>query len=91
MRLLEQPVEIGKRPVSRLDIAVVGDVVAEIGLGAREDRRQPDGVDAEARDVIELGDNARNIAEPVAIRIGKNCADRSGKRPRRATRDLKKS
>ena len=41
----DQRVEIGERPEERIDVAVVRDVVAEVGHGRRIERRDPDGVD----------------------------------------------
>ena len=53
MRLGDQPVEVGERAEDRIDAAVIGDVVAEIGHRRRIDRREPDGVDAEPGEVVE--------------------------------------
>ena len=47
VRCREQRVEIGERAEQRIDVAVVGDVVAEIGHRRGIDRRDPDRVDAE--------------------------------------------
>jgi len=55
--LVHQPVKILKRAVLRVDVLVVGDVVAEVYLGRGIARRQPDGVNADVFQVIEpLGD-----------------------------------
>jgi hypothetical protein len=43
----DQVVEVVERSEQRVDVAVVGDVVAAVGLGRPVERRQPDGVDAE--------------------------------------------
>ena len=43
----DQAVEVGERAEARVDVAVVGDVVAGVGLRRRVERVQPDGVDAE--------------------------------------------
>ena len=51
--LADQRVEVVERPEQRVDVAVVGDVVAEVRHRRAEDRRQPDRVDAQRRDVVE--------------------------------------
>ena len=38
----DQPVEVRERAEQRVDVAVVGDVVAEVGHRRRIDRREPD-------------------------------------------------
>ena len=44
-------VEIGQRAELRVDVAVVGDVVAHVRHRRGEDRRQPDRVDPELGDI----------------------------------------
>ena len=41
----DQLVEVVERAEDRVDVAVVGDVVAEVGHRRREDRREPDRLD----------------------------------------------
>jgi hypothetical protein len=53
------------------DAAVVGDVVSEIALRARVVGREPDGFKAQVLDVVEFGDDARQIADAVAVGVGK--------------------
>lgn len=58
----------------RIDRQVVGDVLAHVRERRGMDRGQPDRVDAErvgaAPEVIEPGDDAREVADPIAIRVG---------------------
>ena len=49
----EQLVEVRQGAEDRVDVPVVGDVVAVVVLRAALDRRQPDHVDAEQREVVE--------------------------------------
>ncbi len=64
-----QPVEIRHGAVLGIDRLVVGNVVTEIYLGRGIDGRQPDGVDAQALEVIEpLGDSVE-VADTVAVRV----------------------
>ena len=53
MRLGDQRVEIGERAEERIDVGVVGDVVAEVLHRRGEEGREPDRVDAEIGDVGE--------------------------------------
>src|SRR5258705_5905080 len=65
----DQRVEIGQAAERWIDVAIVCDVVAEIRHGRDVERRNPDTVDAERRDVIELLDDARQIADAIAVAI----------------------
>ena len=65
----DQRVEVGQRAEQRIDAAIVGDVVAEIGHRRGEDRRQPDRVDAEPREVIEPLGDALEVADAVAVGV----------------------
>lgn len=71
MRLVEQPIEIVQRPEQRIHCTVVRDVVAEIGHRRLEERRDPDRIHAQPGDVVEFGDDAGQIAHPIAIGIQK--------------------
>ncbi len=66
----EQAVHVGERAEARIDVPVVGDVVAGICLGRRVARVQPDGVDAQAAEVGEARADPGQIAEPVAVGVG---------------------
>src|SRR5215469_11250212 len=48
---------------------IVRDVIAPVAIGRGMDRRQPDRVDAKIPNVIELGNQAGEIALPVAVRV----------------------
>ena len=65
----QQLVEISQRPEQWIDIAVIGDVITEIRHRRLEEGRYPDGVDTQAHDVIEPGQDARQIADAIAIGI----------------------
>jgi hypothetical protein len=65
----EQAVEGGKVTEHRLDIGILGNVIAEVGHGRGEDWREPDRVDAEGGDVVEPCLDTREIADAVAVRI----------------------
>jgi hypothetical protein len=71
VRAGDQRVEIGQSAESRIDIAVIGDVIAIIGHRAGEEGGNPDRIDAEPGNVIEMGGDARKIPDPVAVAVGK--------------------
>ena len=53
-----------------IDITRVGDVVAMVGHRRDHDRVEPQGVDAECREVIEPGAHPVEITDPVAVAVG---------------------
>jgi hypothetical protein len=57
-------VEVGEGAEHRVDVAVVGDVVAEVGHRRAVDRRQPDRVDPEPREVVEPIDDPSRSPTP---------------------------
>ena len=66
VRLCHQRVEIPERAEERLDIGVVRHVVAHVGHGRGKDRREPDRIGPELRDMPEPAGDAGQIAHPVA-------------------------
>jgi hypothetical protein len=70
VRLLDQGVERREVAEQRIDVAVVGHVVAEVGHRRGVDRRQPHGVAAEPLDVLQARPQALEVADPVARSVG---------------------
>jgi hypothetical protein len=68
-RLGHQPVKVLQRAVLRVDVLVVGDVVAEIHLRRGINGREPDGVDAQFLQVVEPRGNAVQVADAVSVRV----------------------
>ncbi len=66
----DQGVELFERPDGRVDVAVVVDVVSAVDECRRIERAQPHRVDAEPVEVIDAGDDALEIADAVAVRVG---------------------
>ena len=62
-------IEIGHGAKLGHDLAVVADVVAVIGVRRIVVRAQPDDVDPEPLNVVELRRNALQVADAIAIRI----------------------
>ena len=65
----EQLVEVRERPEHRVDVLVVADVVAGVVLRRRVDRREPEHVDAELGEVVEVADDPAQVADPVAVGV----------------------
>ncbi len=69
VRLGDQLVEVSEGAEERVDIGVVGDVVAEVGHGGGVEGRDPDGIHAQPGEVVEPPGDARQIAGPVTVRV----------------------
>ena len=70
LRLRDERIEGGEVAVLVVDVEVVRDVVAVVLLGRRVARVQPDGVDAERLDVVEVLADPVEVADAVAGRVG---------------------
>jgi hypothetical protein len=66
----QQPVEVGQRAEARVDVLVVADVVAAVVPRRPVDRRQPDHVDAELDQVVQLRLDPGQVADAVPVRVG---------------------
>ena len=71
MQIAYQRVEFGERTEQRIHVSVVRHVVSTVCLWRGVERGQPDGIDAEHRKVIEPLANPGEIANAVAIAVGK--------------------
>ena len=60
---------VGHVAVVAVHPPVIGDVITVIATWRRIERQQPDGVDAELGNVIELGDQAREVSDAVVVGI----------------------
>ena len=69
MRGVYELVEIVQRAEQGIDAGMVGDVVSHVQHGRGEERREPDRVDAEIRDVGQSSRDAFQVADAVAIVI----------------------
>ncbi len=66
----DQMIEIAEGAVHRIDVFVVGHVVAEVHLRGRKAGGDPDRVDAELLQVVELGGDAVEVTDAVAVAVG---------------------
>ena len=65
----DQTVHVIHCAKTRVDVVIIGNIVALIGERRAVDRREPDNVDAEILEIIKLADNARKIADAVSVGI----------------------
>ena len=69
MRRRDEALDVVDRAVVGMDGAVFGDVVAVVEARRRIEGQQPERVDAELGDVVELGDQAGEVADAVIVGI----------------------
>ena len=67
---VDEPVEVRQGPQSRVDIAVVVDVVAAVGQGRGVEGAQPDGIHAQPHQVVDVIDDSGQVTDPVTIGVG---------------------
>ena len=65
MRLGDEPIEILERAVARMDVLVVRDVVPVVAERRRVERQQPETVDPEPLEVLQLLREAGEVADAV--------------------------
>ena len=68
--LLDQAVEVGHGPQVGLDGAEIGDVVAPVGVGRHRDRAEPDAVDTQPLEMVEVVDDPLDVSRPVTVAVG---------------------
>ena len=66
----DQPVEIGQGPEDRIDVTIVGHVIAEVLHRRGVEGAQPDRVHTQGGDVVEVRRNAGEVADAVAPGVG---------------------
>jgi len=69
VRVRDELLGVGKGSEHGLDVAVVRHVVAAVGERARVPRVEPDGVETEARDVLEPGAETGQVTDAVAVAV----------------------
>ena len=71
MRLGKQTTRVVKIAVTRMHAVKIGHIIAGVLHRRRVKRIEPYGIHAEALDIIELGDDARQITDAIAVRVVK--------------------
>ena len=69
MGLHQQVVEVSQRTEAWIDVAIVGNVIAEINHRRRVNRRDPDGSDAKADEIIEPLRYSLEVADAVVVSV----------------------
>src|SRR5690349_21851537 len=70
MRLIHEAVEVGGSAEQWIDGCVVADVIPDVPPRRRVDRREPDRIDPQVDEIVELAGDARQVAGAVAIAVG---------------------
>ena len=55
--------------VFRVDVPVIADVIAVVGVGGNIYRGEPDGVHPQGLDVVQAADDAGNVPDAVPVRV----------------------
>ena len=69
VRVREELVEVGERAEERVDVRVIGDVVAVVDLRRGVERRQPERVDTELLEIRQARADPLEVADAVAVRV----------------------
>ena len=69
MGAVQDLLKLFERSVVRVDVPVVGNVIAVVRVRGRKDRAEPDPVDPEVPDVLQFVIDAVQIADPVAVAV----------------------
>jgi len=67
---VEELLEVGDGAVGGIDVGVVGDVVAVVAEWRGEEGENPEAGDAKILEVVELGDEALEVADAVGVGVG---------------------
>lgn len=65
-----QAMKVFERSVHGIDVSIIRNVVAKIELRRRKTRGNPNGVDAKAFQIIQLGRNAVEVTDAIIVAIG---------------------
>ena len=71
-RFRNQAVHVVEAAEDRVDILIIGDIVTVIFLRGTVNRGEPDGVDAQVLQIVQMFDDTRNITDTVSVGILKS-------------------
>jgi hypothetical protein len=71
VRLVDEIAEVRHRAEGGVDAVIVGDVIAVVASRRRIERQQPQRVHAQILQIVELADQAAEIAHAVAVAVEK--------------------
>jgi hypothetical protein len=69
MQIGQQPIEVIESAKSRIDVAVIHDVISPVEHRRRVERRYPERVDTEPLQMVKVSSDPLQVAVPVAVRI----------------------
>ena len=69
LRAVREFDEIAQRSETRIDVVVVGDVIACVAIGRSLERHQPDRSDAKPMQIIEAAGQALEVADAVSVLV----------------------
>ncbi len=70
VRRIQELLEVIEGSVAGVNVVVLGDVVPVVAQRRRIERQEPDGVDAEATQVVESGRETLEVADAVVVGVG---------------------
>jgi hypothetical protein len=70
MRLLQEDLEVAQRAVGRVNVGVVGDVVAVVLERRGVERKQPDRGNSQILQVVQLRCQAAEVADAIVVAVG---------------------
>ncbi len=70
VQLRDELVHVGQGPQPRVDVAVVGDVIASVGEGRGVEGTEPDGIHPQFRQVRNARGDTGDVAQSVAVGVG---------------------
>ena len=71
VNVCDELIEVVHGPESGIDVLIIGNVVAIIGLGRAVDRREPQNINAQFLQVSQPGADPLEIAETISVRVVK--------------------
>ena len=71
MRLAHELPEIGKGAIVGMNPPIIANVITVVQERRRIEWQKPQRVDAEIGDIVELGNKAAEIADPVSVAVEK--------------------
>src|SRR4051812_7696601 len=69
VRLVDKHLEVFARAVLRVDVVIIGNVIAVILTGRRVERQEPDGVHPQVLDVVQLLGEPGEVAYAIVVSI----------------------
>src|SRR5574339_343376 len=71
MRLIQKPTDVSQRAVLAEDPSIVGHVVAVVSQRRREKREEPDAVDSQPLQIVQLLREAGKVSDAVLVPVEK--------------------